>query len=273
MKKLVILIIGNVLFSLSYLSVAQSTGHKHHNKKSPIIGKTKASRLLSTGRGVKKSSSEHTDKLRGQFNISNNYIFRGISQTNNYPTAQGGASYTFFKQGPHVGIWGSNVTFVDEFEHTAFIELDPSIGFTKELGKDINYDVSVTYYYYPDVRNSSYPEFNAYFNYSMINTHFAYSNDIYAVGKAGTYYNVGLNYMLPAPYFFNVEDVRLWAAIGYSDLPKNRGLQGYQDYSVTLSKTINHFECALQWTDTNGKSFDKPALVGNLFTFTIGRSF
>lgn len=267
------LIIGGVFFSFSHWSVAQPATSEHHHQKSPTIGKTKASHRSSMAPPKKKSLSPHQNPWHTQFNLNSNYVFRGISQTNNDPAAQGGASYTFGKEGLYVGAWGSNATFVDELKHKAFIEIDPVIGFSKEFNKDINGDISVTYYDYPGVKNSNYPELNAYFNYYALNTHVAYSNDVYAVGKSGTYYNVGLNHVIPSRYFFHVEDVRLVASIGYSSLPKNQGLHSYQDYSVSLSKTINHFVCALQWTDTDGKSIDKPALTGNLLTFVIGRHF
>ena len=261
--------LGGIFFSFNCASIAQSAKQAH-----PIIRKIKEPHLLSQADTKKKSPSlKETNELHGQFNLTNNYIFRGISQTKNYPSAQGGISYTVLQNGFYIGGWGSNAFFVDELNHVAYIELDPNIGISKQVTKDFYYDLSVSYYYYPSVIHSSYPEFNAYFNYKWISTHFAYSNDVYAVGKSGTYYNVGLNHLIPSNYFFNIEDVHFTAAIGYSDLPQNKGLQSYQDYSFTLSKIINSFMYTIQWTDTNGRSVDNHALKKNLVAIMVGRSF
>lgn len=272
MKNYLLLSMAGLFILFNNPSVAQL--EKKTTNTSPVIGKTKASRLLSETHTKKKlHTTKNNTNLHGQLNLTSNYVFRGISQTKNYPAAQGGLSYSEPETGLYIGAWGSNASFVDDDEHTAIIEIDPSIGISKQFGKDIKYDASVTYYYYPGVISSSYPEFNAYLNYHFINTHFAYSNNVYALGKSGTYYNVGFNHVIPSKYFFNMNDVSLLATIGYSHLPKNMGLLSYQDYSVTLRKIINDFSCSIQWTDTVGGSVDKPAFKNNLFAIMLGRSF
>lgn len=269
MHKYFLLVLGSI-----YLSFHPACWSQIVKKTNPIIGKTKASRLLSRA-NIKKtpSSSKELTRLHGQFNLTSNYIFRGISQTKNYPAAQGGASYTLLENGLYVGGWASNAFFVDEFNHSAYIEIDPSIGISKQVTKEFSYDLSLVDYVYPGVFNTSYPEFNAYLTYQSVNVHFAYSNDVYAVGQAGTYYSIGFNRDIPSHYVFNLNDVRFTASIGYSDLPQNKGLHSYQDYSVTLSKLINTFVYTFQWTDTNGRSTDNHAFKNSLVAIMVGRNF
>ena len=243
---------------------------------SPIIGKTKASRLLSSMPKKKPSPSSNTSnggKVNSQFNLISNYVFRGISQTNNTPAAQGGVSYTQVNTGLYGGVWVSNSHFKDSFGNITYLEFSPSLGVSNRINDHLNYDVAVSYYLYPGVKQANYPEFNAYVYYDLITTHIAYSNDVYATKKYGMYYNVGLNYPIPTKYAFNYEGVRIAAAVGYSQLPNGQGFRSYQDYSLLLSKTIQQFACAIQWTDTNRRSFDNAALKGNLFVVMIGRSF
>jgi len=259
-----------------------ASGHAHASKptvktqSAPIIGKTKASRLLSSIPRHSKSDSDESvtqNKLQGQFNVANNYLFRGISQTNNLPAAQGGASYSFAKTGVYVGLWGSNVHFVDVRNNTAFIELNPSIGIAKTINNHVNYDISLTRYSYPNMVHTDYNELNAYLNYHLLMAHVAYSNDVYATGKSGEYYNLGINYLIPSKYIHQIKKVHITAGIGYSQLPQNAGLRSYQDYQISINKTFHEFACAIQWTDTNGRSVDPRSLKGNLFTVTVGRSF
>jgi len=273
MKRVAIFISGLMVFSTGHTNAAAVPLLK--TKAAPIIGKTKASRLLSSIPVKKSNTSKKTadNKLQRQFNLVSNYLFRGISQTNNLPAAQGGLSYSPFTTGLYISAWGSNVNFDDNHGNTAFLEIDPAIGIANSINEDINYAVSVSRYAYPSTTNSSYNEFNAYLNYSIVTTHFAYSNDVFASGASGTYYNLGLNYPIPSNYIFNIDDIHLTANIGYSELPKNKGLRSYQDYSITMTKTIKNFACSIQWTDTNAQSTDLASLKGSLFSVTIGQSF
>ena len=54
-------------------------------------------------------------EISGNVAIASDYVFRGISQTNNEAALQGGIdySYDFGPAAVHAGIWGSNVKFTD----------------------------------------------------------------------------------------------------------------------------------------------------------------
>jgi uncharacterized protein (TIGR02001 family) len=73
---------------------------------------------------------------------TSDYVFRGISQTDNDPTIQGslGATYGMF----YAGIWASGVDFGDDAE----IEADYYAGFKPTWGP-VTFDFGVIYYDYP----------------------------------------------------------------------------------------------------------------------------
>ncbi len=78
------------------------------------------------------------------FNVgaTTNYMFRGVSQTNNDGAIQGGVDYT---NGTfYMGAWGSNV----DFNSDATTELDLYFGLRPTVG-NFSFDVGVVHYFYP----------------------------------------------------------------------------------------------------------------------------
>jgi uncharacterized protein (TIGR02001 family) len=77
--------------------------------------------------------------------FATDYLFRGVSQTDNNPAAQGSFDYKH-PIGVYLGIWGSNV---DDYISEGNVELDVYGGYGRELFTNLNMDVAVFYYYYP----------------------------------------------------------------------------------------------------------------------------
>ena len=77
--------------------------------------------------------------------FATDYLFRGVSQTDNKPAVQGSFDYKH-PIGAYLGIWGSNV---DDYVSKGNVELDVYGGYGRELFTDLNMDVSLIYYYYP----------------------------------------------------------------------------------------------------------------------------
>jgi len=78
---------------------------------------------------------------------TSDYVFRGISQTDNDPTIQGsiGATYGMF----YAGAWASGLDWTNVFMNTdAQIEVDYYAGITPTWGM-FNFDFGVIYYNYP----------------------------------------------------------------------------------------------------------------------------
>lgn len=79
------------------------------------------------------------------FNVAatNNYVWRGVSQTQDNAAIQGGVDY---KKGSfYVGAWGSNVDFGDDTS----TELDLYVGITPTVG-DWSFDFGYIHYMYPN---------------------------------------------------------------------------------------------------------------------------
>ncbi|MBU3641512.1 TorF family putative porin [Polynucleobacter sp. Fuers-14] len=90
--------------------------------------------------------------------VASNYIYRGITQTNNKPAIQGGFDYAH-ESGFYIGNWNSSITWISDsypgagqggHSVSAPVEMDFYAGFKKELiGEGFATDVGVLQYYYP----------------------------------------------------------------------------------------------------------------------------
>src|SRR3546814_12414933 len=76
--------------------------------------------------------------------LGTDYVFRGISQTDEEPTVQGGFDWSH-DSGIYLGIWGSNVDFDDGDE--AHLETDIYGGW-KPTWNGFTFDVGGIYYLY-----------------------------------------------------------------------------------------------------------------------------
>lgn len=102
------------------------------------------------------ADSPHT--LTGNVGIYSQYIFRGLTQTNQDPALQGGFDYSH-SSGFYAGTWLSNVSWLtDSPAATGYtsssLEMDFYAGFRGTIGKsDFGYDVGILQYYYPGTHN------------------------------------------------------------------------------------------------------------------------
>lgn len=264
MKKYVYLISLIGLLGCLQISYGQTYTDQHYTAianfnrpiKEPIAGKKEPE-------PEKKESKEKAESpLTGTFSFLSNYIYRGISQTNNKPALQGELIYTFKKTGIYLNLWGSNDHFEDVNGHIASVEIDPIVGIANPIGEHFNYDINYQYYHYPQTDHVNYGELVANLQYYFLTGILSYSNNVFASGKSGTYYNLGIKFEIPPKFILCLQNMELSAGMGHYDLPRSAGLLSYNDYSVQLSKTVGNYVLAALWTDTNRKSIDKPSLKG-----------
>lgn len=245
---LIVLVVSNSSYSRGMIK----------NRVKPPVKNANTSPIAPIGKGKETVGKveEETDAspFTGTFDIATNYVFRGLSNSNNSPAFQGGYSFSFLQTGIYVSLWGSNVDFPGTEDTMATVEVDPTIGITNTIGEDFSYNLSYNRYVYPKALGSDYNEAIAFLSYKFITGTLGYSPNVFDSGATGVYYNLGFNVTVP-PAIFYFEDVSLTGGVGYYQLPEAAGLS-YQDYNVALSKAYKAFTFALQWTDTNHHYYD-----------------
>ena len=197
-------------------------------------------------------------ELTGTVTATNNYLWRGLSQSRNLPAVQGGAEYSIGDY--YVGTWVSNVDYAenDRFSY----EHDMYFGKTGEIGS-IAYDVGYLYYNYD--KNAEFDFSEVYGSISVANLDLSLyvlvdteawegANQDFGFGEA-TY--VSADYTIPLS---NGVEVGLHAGHHQGDFVTafNGTPDSYSDYNVSASK--DNFTFLVSKTnlnqDTNGAPND-----------------
>jgi len=212
--------------------------------------------------------------LSGNLAFVSDYVFRGFTQTDGGPALQGGLTATH-NSGGYVGIWGSNVKFLEAEsevapEDRAHLEIDYLAGYGGELSGGWSYDANWTYFTYPNTnRDLNYDthEFTLKFGYKLQGTSlvaaYSYSPDDFGgIGKAH-YYKIATGYVAQNGIGFNLEAGRK----SYSD---DTAGENYTNYLASLSYSLGGLDFLLSYSDTDLE--DTEAADGRTF-FSVSKTF
>ncbi len=222
--------------------------------------------------------------LTANVGLYSQYVFRGLTQTNEDPAVQGGFDFTH-SSGFYLGTWASNISWLKEnattgsnttagtYKTGGSIEMDFYGGYRGSVG-DFSYDVGMLQYYYPGsvfTTTPSTPKANTLEAYGAVGWKWLslkYSQslgDTFGVkDSSGTYYldlsanvpiaetglTLGLHYGIQR---YKGKDDRNYGGAS------NDTLDSYDDYKVSLAydlgKTGKLFEnttIGIAYTDTTG---------------------
>ncbi|TYT26359.1 hypothetical protein FZO89_08845 [Luteimonas viscosa] len=90
-------------------------------------------------------------EVSGSVTVVSDYLFRGITQTNEEPALQAGVTWSH-ESGFYVGGWGSSISWLSDADPdvSSQVELDGFFGYAGSFGEsDFGYDVGANYYWYP----------------------------------------------------------------------------------------------------------------------------
>jgi uncharacterized protein (TIGR02001 family) len=121
--------------------------------------------LASASAFAEDAPAPEVSPITANVTVASNYIYRGLTQTNNKPAIQGGFDYAH-ESGFYVGNWNSSISWISDSyggngysnkqtqlgtnSVTAPIEMDFYAGYKKELiGEGFASDIGVLQYYYP----------------------------------------------------------------------------------------------------------------------------
>lgn len=194
------------------------------------------------------------------------YMFRGISQTDDHPAIQAGAGYSF-SNGLYVGGWVSNVDFGAADQDTD-AEIDTFIGWNGDLGPT-NLDVQLVRYNYvgePDGVDYAYNELIGKLTFAENYTAtLGYTNDYLNTSTDSIYAGLGGSWEVGA-------GVNLTAGLGYTTVQGPE--DGYLDYSVGANRDFGPVNIGLGYIGTDNTAED---LFGQdntedrvVLTFSVG---
>jgi predicted porin len=231
--------------------------------------------------------------------LTTNYMFRGVSQTNNGPAIQGGFDYEYTPYNLYAGVWASNVDSssgsvvfrnpatgafsllpqtVDAEEIVlepagydgASMELDLYAGW-KPSWQGIDFDLGYLRYQYPntDTTENNTNEWHLGVSYD-VRGYFTpsftayYSDDWFGTNDAW-YYDLGVE--VPLPYEFTLTGHYGWNRF-------DDGSANYEDYSAGISRELYGFGFELSWVSrSDEEACGAPFQCGDTAVFTVSKSF
>lgn len=219
------------------------------------------------------ATTAHAQTQIGDFSLSANvglytdYVYRGVSQSDEGPAVQGGFDVTH-DSGLYAGVWASNVDFNDGDEAT--VETDFFVGYANEYN-GLAYDLGVLYYAYPGADSDldyNFWEFAAAVGYDFgvasLSGSINYSPEFFGETGDAVYYAAAVD--VPLPYEFNAS-----AHIGHQTI--DEGVD-YTDWSLGLGYSLYDFDLSLTYTDTNLDEPDECADgCSERLVFGVSRSF
>ena len=184
--------------------------------------------------------------------LTNNYLWRGLTQSNNEAAVQGGLDYAN-DSGFYVGTWVSNVQYGSDDGYS--YEHDVYFGFSG--GDDFTYDVGYLYYNYDDSQKFDFGEIYGTIGiggfsgslYILANTEASEPSPALDYGFGQAYY-LSLNYDIETDsglgIGFHVGQHDGDFVDAFNGIAVN-GDASYMDYSVTFS--VENFAFTISDTD------------------------
>ncbi len=118
-------------------------------------------------------SASAAAEFSANIGATSNYVWRGVSQTDDAAAVSGGLDYAH-EAGFYAGTWASNVDFDDD----TTAEVDVYGGFSNELAGGLGYDVGVIYYWYPGANDDlDFTEVYLNLSYGPVSGGVAYTVD------------------------------------------------------------------------------------------------
>lgn len=206
------------------------------------------------------TATAHAQEIVGNVGLTTNYVFRGITQTDDGPAVSGGFDYE--NSGFYAGIWASSVDFGDD----TTLEVDFYGGYAFSAG-GLDWDVGAIYYAYPDspeLGGNSQDFLELYgavakdFGSFALDGKLSWSDDFYAGTGTAIYIEAGIAIPL-------TDDVAFDARIGSSQFDDLTGAD-YEDWQLGLSGEVAGIGWDLRYHDTSD-------FYGDAFVFSISQSF
>ncbi|MGE5088120.1 MAG: TorF family putative porin [Candidatus Levyibacteriota bacterium] len=196
------------------------------------------------------------------FGIYSQYVFRGLTQTDQKPAFQGGFDLTT-TSGFYAGTWGSNISWLHDagvVNHGASLEWDLYGGYRYSFTPDWGIDVGALYYYYPGsyVDGVTKPDSTELYvagswKWASLKYSHAVSNLFGVPDSHNSWYlDLSANYPL-------TDTLTLNAHVGRQEFKgqtagiNNGDNLNYTDWKLGLTYSVNNWNVGAYYTDTNAK--------------------
>ena len=212
-------------------------------------------------------SSSALAEVSGNIGATSNYLWRGVTQTDDSVAVQGGIDYAH-ESGFYAGGWASNVDFGD----AATYEFDLYLGYGGSIGEDVTYDLSYLYYAYPDADSSyNFGEISFALAWEWLDV--GYSRVVNAQSDvSGADSETDWGYAQANLTFPLTEKVSLGIHYGYSHGDVVKDLfegSAYADYNLSVSTETDLGTISFMVSDTDLDDDDAKVVLGYSYGFEM----
>jgi uncharacterized protein (TIGR02001 family) len=221
--------------------------------------------------GLVAAAAAANAEVSSTWTLTNDYDFRGFSQSAKDPAIQGSLDYAA-ENGWYAGAWASNIDFGDDLD--ADYEVDWYTGFAGGDEDGLGWDVGLTYYSYPGESDLNYIEIYGGVAYSWFDGKLWYSNDFGGDSTDGDtsaiYAEANATFPLPENFSF-----LLHAGLSTGDYWDDVNGDDVIDYSVGVGYDIGNFSLGLKWVDTQSDVVVRDDVFNNegRVVFSVGTTF
>lgn len=206
------------------------------------------------------SASAYSAGITGYAKLASNYIWRGISFTENNPAIQMSANYEH-TSGLWGNIFGSNLKFAEPtlYEGYSTREMDLTLGYKKALG-DVTANLFVNRYEFIDRSQISAFEYSTHFTYKNVTFEYNYLPNWFGYNSVSHYLRLGGFYDIDSKY-------TLIGGLGRNEQSKTErtqnasgtwsgvGFTSYWDYYAGLQiREAGGFTYEFLYSNTNRKT-------------------
>lgn len=189
--------------------------------------------------------AEETPLINWSLAATSDYVWRGVSQSDENPTGQAGLTFNA-PGGFYIGTWASGVDFG---AGDPDFEVDYFVGYNVDFSDTVNFDVMLNRYSYPGASELNFNELIT--KTTFVDTYsltVAYTNDFGGSDTKAWYVNGGASFGLPNDFSLDLGVGRSMFESSFSD--------DYTDWSIGVGKTFGWLTASLGYvgTDSKGRS-------------------
>ena len=231
--------------------------------------------LTSTAAAQDEEESSGPWSISGTIVGTSDYMFRGVSQTQNDAAIQGSIDLSH-ESGFYAGVWASNVDFGPFDAAGTSIELDIYAGWSGSSEDELfSYDFNVTWFTYPDAEteDNGLPTYSYFEGYAQLGYDFGQFAISGAVSFTPEYFGeTGTGLYLTAGIAVPITDwLTIDANIGHQNI-EDAAPDSYMDWNAGATASIeDHFEVDIRYTDTTLSDIECASFTGSIENVCDGR--
>jgi uncharacterized protein (TIGR02001 family) len=255
--------------------VEHNPSQEFYKMKKTLLAIALASSLTSVGALAADKAPEPDFSISGNFGLTNDYRYRGVSQSKKSLAASGGFDLAH-KNGFYVGNWNSSISWLNGTSSSG-LESDVYAGYRTEL-MGLSIDIGDLYYYYPGVKSGENsgvsPNTNEVYvslGYGPVSFKTSYSTtNLFGNSNSdgSLYYDLTVAHSLS-------DKVSAKVHVGYTNIKGTVADEGY-DYLVGVSYDLGDgYSVGISYVNTSGdyKTFNAASGSGASGLISLTKTF